>query len=150
MQNKGNPVTGAEGIADDIGSVYEPAEGWTQMRVADSVVENAYMTTEAIDPLYTGEYAIAPYERPPVTPSGSPVTLTDWSGVAGTSGFYLATVPRRGVELLAGCGWDAERAGELGCERMVERTALPSGAQLVVERAGECGEQLDAGGDGAG
>ena len=49
------------------------------------------MTTEAIDPLYTGEYAVAPYERPPVTPSGSPVMVADWSGVAGTSGYYVTT-----------------------------------------------------------
>ena len=93
VQNTGNPVTGSEGVPEDIGSTWGPAEGWAKMRVADIVVENAYMTTEAVDPLYTGEYAIAPYERPPVTPSGSPVTLTDWSGVAGQGGYYLATVP---------------------------------------------------------
>lgn len=60
------------------------------IRVADSVVENVYMTTEPIDPLYTGESAIAPYERPPVTPSGSPVTMTAFSGTAGVvAGFQV-------------------------------------------------------------
>ena len=90
MEDKGNPVTGTENVPN-VGGTWGPNEGVAQMRVADIVIENAYMTTEAIDPLYTGEYAIAPYERPPVTPSGSPVTVTDWSGVAGTSGYYVAT-----------------------------------------------------------
>jgi hypothetical protein len=90
-QDKGNPVTGAEDVPEDVGGTWGPSEGLAQMRVADLVVENAYMTTEAIDPLYTGEYAIAPYVRPPVTPSGSPVMLADWSGVAGTGGSYATT-----------------------------------------------------------
>ena len=91
-QNTGNPVTGSEGVPDDIGMAWGGAEGLAQMRVADPVVENAFLTTEAINPLYSGEYAIAPYERPPVTPSGSPVTLVDWSGGAGTGGYFPQTV----------------------------------------------------------
>jgi hypothetical protein len=90
-ENGGNPVSGPEGVPDDIGGTWGPSEGLAQLRVADTSVENAFMTTEAIDPLYTGEYAIAPYERPPVTPSGSPLTLTDWSGPAGTNGYYMGT-----------------------------------------------------------
>src|SRR5215469_4317929 len=92
QQNAGNPVTGPEGLPEDVGGIWGPSEGLAQMRVGDNVVENVFMTTEAIDPLYTGEYAIAPYQRPPVTPSGSPVTMTAWSGSAGTSGSYLQTV----------------------------------------------------------
>ncbi len=90
-EDKGNPVTGAEGVPADVGSIWGPSEGLAQMRVADIVVENAFITSEAIDPLYTGEYAIGPYQRPPVTPSGSAVTVTDWSGGAGTSGYYVTT-----------------------------------------------------------
>ncbi len=72
---------------------YGPAEAiFSLPRVEDAVVENVYMTTEPIDPLYTGEYAIAPYERPPVTPSGSPITMADWSGVAGTGGNFIQAV----------------------------------------------------------
>jgi hypothetical protein len=60
------------------------------------------MWTEAIDPLYTAEYAIAPYERPPVTPSGSSQFLADWSGGAGQGGFYTQTA------------WDAASSCALG------------------------------------
>jgi hypothetical protein len=90
-QDRGNPITGAEGIPEDVGGTWGPAEGWAQMRVADSVVENVYMTTEPIDPLYTNEYALAPYDRPPVTPSGSPVMVPVWSGVASTSAYLTGT-----------------------------------------------------------
>ena len=92
QQDGGNPVTGLESSVET-GDTWGPDEGrFAMARVEDHVVENVYMTTEAIDPLYTGEYAIAPYERPPVTPSGSPVMLADWSGGAGTGGFYTQTV----------------------------------------------------------
>jgi hypothetical protein len=92
-QNSGNPVTGVEGIPENVGGASGFSEGFGSIRVADSVVENVYFTTEAIDPLYTGEFAIAPYERPPVTPSGSRVTLTAFSGNAGTGGVLESTVP---------------------------------------------------------
>lgn len=92
-QNIGNPVTGSESSDENVGTFYQPAEGMFKIaRVEDNVVENLFMTTEPIDPLYTGEDAIAPYQRPPVTPSGSPQTMVDWSAVAGTSGAYGANV----------------------------------------------------------
>ena len=93
QQNVGNPVTGPESSSENVGMEYGPAEAiFSLPRVEDAVVENVYMTTEPIDPLYTGEYAIAPYERPPVTPSGSPITMADWSGVAGTGGNFIQAV----------------------------------------------------------
>ncbi len=93
QQNVGNPVTGAESDSENAGTWWGPSEAQaTIARVPDDVVVNAFMTTEPINPLYTGEYAIGPYERPTVTPSGSPVTLTDWSAVAGTGGRYTQTV----------------------------------------------------------
>jgi hypothetical protein len=92
QQNMGNPVTGPEDASENIGTAWGPWEGlFGFARIADSVVENVFMTTEAIDPLYTAEYAIAPYERPPVTPSGSSVTMVDWSAVAGTTAGYSQT-----------------------------------------------------------
>ena len=118
--------------------------------MADIVVENAYMTTEPIDPLYTGEYAIAPYERPPVTPSGSPVTLTDWSGVAGQGGYYLATASDAASSCSPGADGTQSAPANSDPSGWWNGQLCPVGAQLVVERAGECGEQLDAGGDGAG
>ena len=95
------------------------------MRVEDMVVENVYMTTEAIDPLYTGEYAIAPYERPPVTPSGSPMTMADWSGVAGTGGnssWRLRGMRPRAARR-APMGRRVRRRTAM--EGMVERIAVP-------------------------
>lgn len=103
QQNGGNPITGAESGNENIGDGWAPDEGRFAMpRVEDPGVENVFMKTEAIDPLYTGEYAIAPYQRPPVTPSGSQQTLTDWSGVAGSGGFFTATA------------WDAASSCALG------------------------------------
>jgi hypothetical protein len=92
QQNGGNPISGTESGIENVGDTWSPDEGGFVMpRVGDSSVENVYMTTEAIDPLYTDEYAIAPYERPPVTPSGLPMRLTAWSGVAGMGGFFTTT-----------------------------------------------------------
>jgi hypothetical protein len=92
QQNGGNPITGLADDVENIGDGWGPDEGTFVMpRVGDTSVENVYMKTEAIDPLYTGEYAIAPYERPPVTPSGSPTTLSAWSAGAGTGGFFTQT-----------------------------------------------------------
>ena len=92
QQIGGNPITGSVDNVETTGDGWGPDEGGFVMpRVADPSVENVYMRTEAIDPLYTGEYAIAPYQRPPVTPSGSSVFLADWSGVAGQGGFFTAT-----------------------------------------------------------
>lgn len=91
-ENEGNPVTGVEGISDNVGSTYWEWEGYARMYVLDSVVENVYMWTEPIDPLYTDEYALAPYQRPPVTPSGTPIMVADWSGVQGQGGYYFGTV----------------------------------------------------------
>jgi hypothetical protein len=90
-QNIGNPITGPEASDENVGGYWEPAEAiFVIPRVEDDVVENLFMVTEPIDPLYTGEYAIAPYQRPPVSPSGSPQTMVDWSAVAGSGGAYTS------------------------------------------------------------
>src|SRR5215469_6261436 len=92
-QNIGNPVTGPEGPGEDVGDSWGPNQGaFGFPRIEDPSVENVYMRTEAINPLYTGEYAIAPYERPPVTPSGSASTLTAWSARAGAGASFTAAV----------------------------------------------------------
>ena len=92
QQDGGNPISGTEAAMENVGNTWGPDEGLYAMpRVEDSGTENVYMTTEAIDPLYTGEYAVGPYERPPVTPSGS-LTMTDWSGYAGTGWYYVKAV----------------------------------------------------------
>lgn len=91
-ENIGNPVTGAESASENLGTTWLNDEGRTSIpRTPDASVENLYMVTEAIDPLYTGDYAIAMYERPPVEPSGSPQVMIDWSATAGTGNAYTAT-----------------------------------------------------------
>jgi hypothetical protein len=90
QQNTGNPVSGAESPSDNVGGNWGPNQGEAFIhRVPDIVVENLYMTTEAIDPLYTDEYALAPYQRPPVAPSGF-ASMTDWSAIAGSGAGYSA------------------------------------------------------------
>jgi hypothetical protein len=94
QQNSGNPVTGGESETEDIGDTWGPDAAEADIaRVPDVVVQNTFITTEPIDPLYTDEYALAPYERPPVMPSGSPVTMVAWSAVAGTSMGFSQTAP---------------------------------------------------------
>jgi hypothetical protein len=92
QQNGGNPITGPEADDQNVGSLWTPNEGLAEIqRVPDSSVADLFMNSEEIDPLYTDEYAIAPYQRPPVTPSGSPVQMVDWSAVAGTNNEYGQT-----------------------------------------------------------
>lgn len=93
QQNIGNPVSGGESGTQNTGTPWSPAESRVVIeRVPDDYVANLFMTTEPIDPLYTNEYAIGPYERPAVTPSGSPVTMVDWSARAGSGQGFSQTV----------------------------------------------------------
>jgi hypothetical protein len=92
QENSGNPVTGAESFNENTGMEWPYEEGLTSIpRTPDSYVADLFMVTEAIDPLYTGDYAIAPYERPPVTPSGSAQMMVAWSAPAGTGGAFYST-----------------------------------------------------------
>ena len=75
-----NPVT-YSGTTNS-GTPYSGAEGYYQFQaVPIDGLSNLFFTTEAINPLYTGAYALAPYVRPPATPSGSPQTVVDYSAL---------------------------------------------------------------------
>jgi hypothetical protein len=75
-----NPVTGLQAV--NTGTTDAAYEGFATMRrVPLDGLSNVYMTSEPINPLYTGDYAIAPYVRPPVAPSGSTQTMVDWSAL---------------------------------------------------------------------
>jgi hypothetical protein len=103
QQNAGNPISGGESASENVGTNWAPWEGQTTIdRVPDSSVENLYMNTEAIDPLYTEEYALGPYQRPPVTPSGSGASMVDWSAGAGTQGNYSVTAPHAATSCSSG------------------------------------------------
>ncbi len=91
-QNTGNPVTGPESFGEDVGMTWPDGEGRTPvLRTPSTYIANLFMVSEAIDPLYTGDYAIAPYQRPPIAPSGSPQMMIDWSATPGTGNSYKAT-----------------------------------------------------------
>ncbi len=78
-----NPVTQVQ--ASPAGSPDGGLEGYYQFQaVPIDGLSDLYFTTEPINPLYTGAYALAPYVRPAVTPSGSPQTTVDESAI-GTS-----------------------------------------------------------------
>ncbi len=53
---------------------------------------NLWLTTEAINPLYVGAYAIGPYQRPPSAPSGSVQTMTGYSELPGYMDAFWDTV----------------------------------------------------------
>lgn len=77
QQNGGNPVMGAEPASENAGADMAADEGaWSMPFLpVGTGGANVYFGTEAINPLYVGDYAVGPYQRPVVTMSGSP----NWS-----------------------------------------------------------------------
>jgi hypothetical protein len=78
----GNPVTGpAAGLAESSGGVdgYQQGEYFMQRVPIVSAFswDELDITTEPVNPLYSGDYAIAPYLGDPNAMSGSPVTVHD-------------------------------------------------------------------------
>ena len=74
QQNGGNPVMGPEPTYENAGADVAGDEGgWSMPYIpVGASGANVYFGTEAINPLYSGEYAVGPYQRPVVTMSGSP------------------------------------------------------------------------------
>jgi hypothetical protein len=81
QQNAGNPVTGAgAGIAASMGSTDTSLEGYYNLAwipdIDPPTAQNGAMfvvvSTEAINPLYTGAHAVGPYVSGSVAPSGAP------------------------------------------------------------------------------
>ncbi len=88
QQALSNPVTGLQAVNE--GSYFAQQEGYFYMpAVPVDTISNVFFTSEPINPLYTGAYALAPYVRPPVTPSGSAQTSVDWSATGGQYGTYF-------------------------------------------------------------
>lgn len=80
QQNGGNPVTGlAAGIAGSSGSTDPSLEGYYDLKWLPNIDPNnaqnggmfVVVTTEAINPLYTGAHAVGPYVLGGVAPSGA-------------------------------------------------------------------------------
>jgi hypothetical protein len=96
QQNIGNPVGGPEPASQDIGSNDPSEEG--QFGFADIPVTSGgsylMLQAEAINPLYTQEYALGAYQRPVIAMSGQTTILN--FGYAWLPGFILEetmTVP---------------------------------------------------------
>ncbi len=83
QQNGGNPVSGTEPVSENGGADVAADEGaWSIADIpAGTQGDNLYVATEAINPLYSGEYAVGPYQRPVISMSGT------WrsSGVSGAA-----------------------------------------------------------------
>lgn len=76
----GNPVTGPlYDFPARQGTFGQQYSGyWTMANVpviGNVEWDNVYVTMQAINPLYTGQYAVGPFTTGPVTPSGSPATV---------------------------------------------------------------------------
>jgi len=74
QQNGGNPVTGPEAASEDVGSSDPQWESIAYMGAVPLVSSLSGFTVsqESINPLYTGDYALGPYQRPPESISGPP------------------------------------------------------------------------------
>ena len=88
QQALANPVTQAQ--PENEGAPWPDHEGAFAMpAVPLNGLSNVFVATEPINPLYSGEYALGPYSRPPVTPSGSPQATVAWSALGGSFGAYM-------------------------------------------------------------
>jgi hypothetical protein len=90
QQIAGNPISGAAlGVAQSSGMTNLDREGlYLMQRVPIKGyigVDSFYVTTEPINALYTGDYAIGPYIGSAAVMSGSPVTMEDVQEGAGAS-----------------------------------------------------------------
>ncbi len=78
QQALASPVTRAS--TANQGTANPPFEGIAALRaVPVEGLSDVSLVSEPINPLYSGEYAIGPYVRPPVAPSGSTQSFTYYS-----------------------------------------------------------------------
>ena len=97
--SSGNPVTGPNEatLAGSMGSGVAQLEGDFRLNMIPELpnteLQDAVMTTEAINPLYTGQYGIGPYVDAPVTPSGPVFTFRDNGIVPYETNYYDLMVP---------------------------------------------------------
>jgi hypothetical protein len=97
--NNGNPVTGpsADTVAASMGAVNSRIEGAFSLVaipiLAGIELQDAYITSEPINPLYTGEYGIGPYPAATVAPSGPAFPWNDNGVVPYEANYYVWSVP---------------------------------------------------------
>ena len=87
QQNGGNPVGGAEPASENAGTNAAGDEGAWHISYlpAGAQGDNLYFRTEPINPLYWGEYAVGPYQRPVITMSGGVYAYNAYNVMPGTT-----------------------------------------------------------------
>lgn len=109
-RKNGNPVTGAvKGAAPSgMGSLYPQQEGYFNIfRIPLYEWEgwqNLVITTQPVNPLYTGVFAVGPYDANSVSPSGSVNVQNAW--VQGPYALLTYTAPI--VDAASGCDVSAD------------------------------------------
>lgn len=82
-KNGGNPVTGPSSAQDNVGAPNQQvAMRFVIAREPLTANFMTILTLENVNPLYTGAYSIGPFQRPPVTLSGTPERQAVWTTVA--------------------------------------------------------------------
>ena len=73
QENGGNPVSGVEPASENAGSNQSGNEGAWKLAYlqAGTGTDILLFSTETINPLYSGEYAVGPYQRPVTSMSGA-------------------------------------------------------------------------------
>ncbi|MDE1163003.1 MAG: IPT/TIG domain-containing protein [Acidobacteriaceae bacterium] len=97
-QNAGNPVSGAPPEQLDTGVSNVDLQGYynvARVPMTEGAVRYV-IETEAVNPLYTGQYALGNWQRPPVTPT-STGNIT-WGDYGGTDTVTSRTVLNDGPE----------------------------------------------------
>lgn len=88
----------------NMGSTWGPLEGYYELSripIMDGVAwQSLIVTTEAINPLYTGEYAVGPYDANAVTPSGT----TQPAGAYVVANYSDTVIDLRAQNGAGGCG----------------------------------------------
>ena len=86
QQNGGNSVNGTETADENGGADVAADEGaWSMSYLPTGTAPaNLYFRTEPINPLYSGDYAVGPYQRPVITMSGPVVAYNANNATPGT------------------------------------------------------------------
>jgi hypothetical protein len=93
----GNPVTGpATSVLGSLGTESQDHEGWfnlLRIPMLPGSWQQLIVETEAINPLYTGQYAVGPYMTNSVKPSGPDTTQTYGLFSSYTEAFFILARP---------------------------------------------------------
>jgi hypothetical protein len=96
QQNGGNPVSGPESADENVGTSFPIWESDFNLGLIPMIapITGLLIQQESINPLYVGEYALGPYQRPPIAMSGTSQSQTSPFAAAGQPNpSYYITIP---------------------------------------------------------